>query len=213
MNENNVSSTGSPERLSSTDKVSQASAQVSAASDALVGSLLPLSGESPSKITAAGSSASVNTSVTNAAHSLESNRNETRRASLKAHTAASQGAETQSELATVDDTRAPPSVPKDSSSAVEAAALPKRKKGTRGLEERKAAAAAAKVTSERITDAVRSFVEKMDVEMVQLAEANGISVDRVHQMIGQTSTLRDKRKVSDWNVLLHVKSKELNDSE
>lgn len=107
----------------------------------------------------------------------------------------------------------PPSAPKDASSLAEVDGLPKRKKGTRGPQERKAAAAAAKVTSERITDAVRSFVDRMDAEMAELAETQGISVDRVRQMIGQLSPLKDKRKVSNWNVLLHVKSKELNDGE
>ncbi|KAE9385350.1 hypothetical protein BT96DRAFT_949907 [Gymnopus androsaceus JB14] len=97
-----------------------------------------------------------------------------------------------------------------SASSKGSSALPKRKKGQMGLEERKSARAAAKVKSEQLTAAVRDYVEQMEEMVTCIAKEQDVTPDRIWQLAGQVAAIKDKRVASNWNVLIHIKSKELN---
>ncbi|KAE9391198.1 hypothetical protein BT96DRAFT_945550 [Gymnopus androsaceus JB14] len=84
----------------------------------------------------------------------------------------------------------------DSSAPAAAPELLKRKRGEMGPDERRAARAAAQATSEIIMAAVQAYVEK---------------VDRIRQLAGQLGVLKGKRASSDWNILVSLKSQELNE--
>ncbi|KAE9387648.1 hypothetical protein BT96DRAFT_1004930 [Gymnopus androsaceus JB14] len=106
------------------------------------------------------------------------------------------------------DPSTPSSTPAASSGP--SSVLPKRNKGQMGSEEKKQARAAAKAKSERLTEAVRDYVEKMDEFVESIATEQNITPERIRQLAAQVATLKGKRAVSNWNVLVHIKSKELN---
>ncbi|KAE9388159.1 hypothetical protein BT96DRAFT_947817 [Gymnopus androsaceus JB14] len=97
------------------------------------------------------------------------------------------------------------------SSAAAALPLPKRKRGKMGAEEKKAARAAAKAMSKKIMQAIQGYVEKSNEMVDQIAKDQGISADSVHQLAGQLSAIKSKRASSNWNVLVSLKSMELNE--
>ncbi|KAE9395677.1 hypothetical protein BT96DRAFT_942288 [Gymnopus androsaceus JB14] len=82
------------------------------------------------------------------------------------------------------------------------AALPKRKKGAMGDEEKKMACVAAQAKSEALTEAVRSYIADMDEAVEAIAKAHGLA--------GQAPTIKSQRAVSNWNVLMYFKTQELN---
>ena len=91
------------------------------------------------------------------------------------------------------------------------AAVPVRKKGAMGPAEKKAARAAAAAKAKKITEAVKTYVEEMDSAVKCLADELGISEDRIRQLAGQASSMKNKKAVSNWNVLVYFKGQELNE--
>ncbi|KAE9394145.1 hypothetical protein BT96DRAFT_998770 [Gymnopus androsaceus JB14] len=95
-------------------------------------------------------------------------------------------------------------------SSESASALPKRKKGQMGAEEKTQAFIAAKEKSEWLTETVVDYTEKVDEMVKQIAKEQGVTPERIRQLAGQAATIKDKHAVSNWIVLVHIKSKELN---
>lgn len=91
-----------------------------------------------------------------------------------------------------------------------AVSLPKRKKGAMGPEEKKLARTAAAAKSKKITEAIREYVENVDEQVKRLANDLGVSEERIRQLAGQVSAIKNRKAASNWNILVYFKGKELN---
>ncbi|KAF9059082.1 hypothetical protein BDP27DRAFT_1431880 [Rhodocollybia butyracea] len=98
----------------------------------------------------------------------------------------------------------------DEVSKEEAAMKLKPKRATMGAAERKALKESALVKQRLLLDDVAAAMEEQDKRFEEIAEEHGVTVDRVKQLALNASPLKQKRKISDFNIALHFKSLEVN---
>jgi hypothetical protein len=89
-------------------------------------------------------------------------------------------------------------------------AVAKRGRAPMGPSERKAAKALAIEKQQALLRDIGAFLDKQEEEFRVIADQHGVAVDRVRQLALNEAPIKNKRKVSDWNIALHFKNKEVN---
>lgn len=87
----------------------------------------------------------------------------------------------------------------------------RKKKGKMGIEERKVANLSSAEKHQILMSAINAASTAYEDKLEEIAEANGVKVARVKQLALHAPPITQKRKVSDWNIMVHFKGKELNE--
>lgn len=87
------------------------------------------------------------------------------------------------------------------------------KKATMGTQEKAAAKEANTGKHNKLMAAINDATAVYEGKLEKIAEDHGVQLRRVKQLALHAPPITRKRKVSDWNIMIHFKSKELNEGE
>lgn len=102
------------------------------------------------------------------------------------------------------------SVPKEAGLSI---SVPTKKKAKMGPEELKVRNQTNTQKHHSLMEAINAATVEYEARLEEIANANNIKVQRVKQLALHAPPITRKRKVSDWNIMVHFKGKELNDGE
>lgn len=87
------------------------------------------------------------------------------------------------------------------------------KKAKMGREEIKARNQSNAEKHNNLMNAINTATAVYEEKLEEIAKENNVKVQRVKQLALHAPPISRKRKVSDWNIMVHFKGKELNDGE
>lgn len=90
------------------------------------------------------------------------------------------------------------------------AAASKRRRADMGPAEKAAVRLASAARADKLNSDISSFHDAEKELMEKIAEDNDITVERVKRLVFHTASMKKKKKASDHNVLVYVKSQEVN---
>lgn len=82
-----------------------------------------------------------------------------------------------------------------------------------GPEERKLLKQSAVDKQEKLMNAINDATSAYETKLEEIANANGYKVDRIKQLALYSPPIKSRRKVSDWNIMVYFKGRELNDGQ
>lgn len=105
--------------------------------------------------------------------------------------------------------------PSTSAAAESATGLgaPRKKRSAMGAEERKLLKQSGVDKQDKLMDAINDATTAYEAKLEEIANANGYKVDRIKQLALYSPPIKSRRKVSDWNIMVYFKGKELNDGQ
>lgn len=80
-----------------------------------------------------------------------------------------------------------------------------------GLEERKVASHSSAEKHHLLMSAINAAMMAYAEKLEEIAEANSVKVAHVKQLALHAPPITQRRKVSDWNIMVHFKGKEINE--
>lgn len=86
----------------------------------------------------------------------------------------------------------------------------KKKRSEMGPQERKLMRKAADERATKLTEDVDDMLDEIDELYLKVAESNSVSVQRVKDLARRLPSIKPQKKASNYNVLLHFKTQELN---
>lgn len=80
-----------------------------------------------------------------------------------------------------------------------------------GTEERKLMKQSGLEKQEKLMDAINNATAEYEVKLEGIVKLNGYKFARIKQLALHAPPIKSRRKVSDWNIMMHFKGKQLNE--
>ncbi|KAE9392977.1 hypothetical protein BT96DRAFT_999869 [Gymnopus androsaceus JB14] len=87
----------------------------------------------------------------------------------------------------------------------------RKKRSVMGAEERKLLKQSGVDKQDKLMDTINDATTAYEAKLEEIANANGYKVDRIKQLALYSPPIKSRCEVSDWNIMVYFKGKELND--